>query len=87
MPADPEERPGELQGKLCAQWREVGRLEGRAEGYAIAVRRRVLQALEQRRLVMSDMQRRIIAACMDPAVCDHWLAQAFLVSSVDELFR
>lgn len=73
--------------KYVDDWRrdiaERALAAGQAEGQA----KSVLKILAQRKLVVTDDQRRQIAECTDLPRLDRWLDAAFSVSSVDELLR
>jgi hypothetical protein len=60
---------------------DQGKAEGKVEGKAEAL----LVILQQRKLEISDEQRRQIAACPDVATLDRWLDRALSARSVDEL--
>jgi predicted transposase YdaD len=69
-----------------AQRRAEGQAQGRAEGQAKGQAKAILKILAQRKIQLSEDQRRLILECADLAAFDRWLDQAFSIASADELF-
>jgi hypothetical protein len=68
-----------------AEGEAKGKAEGKAEGEAKGKAEALLRILAQRRLSVSEDQRRRILACTDLATLDGWLDRALLTTSVDDL--
>ncbi|WP_224363852.1 hypothetical protein [Hyalangium versicolor] len=77
----------ELVRKLLAQGREQGREQGQQEGRLEGERRALLKVLDARGLVVNDAARRKLLACTDLEQMEHWLHDAVVVNSVQELFK
>ncbi|GAA2423759.1 hypothetical protein GCM10010191_39880 [Actinomadura vinacea] len=57
-----------------------------AEGYAEGYAKGILWILDQRRVGLTEEQRRRIRGCTDPEEADAWGKRVLDVSSADELF-
>jgi hypothetical protein len=75
----------EAHHRSYAEGEAKGKAEGKAEGEAKGKAESLMMILQQRRLVMTDEQRRQILSCTDVAHLDRWLTRVLSVASVDEL--